>query len=68
MPIVKTPVRPINVSYLCDFCKKGYMLKTKILSASDPIQIEHACSNCGCIVVFDTLYPNTIYEVVNTEK
>jgi DNA-directed RNA polymerase subunit RPC12/RpoP len=57
MPIEQTPLRPIQVDYICDACGQGHYRSTGVSLMSNPPQYPHKCTNCDSTQVFTERFP-----------
>lgn len=70
MAEIKQKVNTFMINYICDDCKKGYMIfmnkQRQAAIQRNLFYLIHKCSNCGKIFEFENnKYPYQQYEVIN---
>lgn len=62
MSEVYEQVKIYTVRYVCNQCKKGYMIADNGCLTSCPPLYRHQCSNCGHKQIFEKSYPCKEYK------
>lgn len=67
MPMIKRPVIPTQIDYVCDKCGEGKYRPTGVTLMSNPPKFPHTCTLCGDTHTFYKIYPCLEYEEIINE-
>ena len=57
MGLIVKPVCCALVDFICDRCHQGRMRPTGHGTGTEPVVHEHACSECGAVMLMTAVYP-----------
>lgn len=66
MPEVKTPLRQVQVNYICDACHLDIVQPTGEVTETDPVQYLHQCRYCKRLHQLAESYPIIRLELAPT--